>query len=564
MARRLSEITRGAGRLAVVVGVLLGAGKAVGQESGREAAAAPVIIENPFSRGVKAPAGRVTQTRPPGHTEAVYRNPFAAGAAAPPIEIPLLPGPLSRWRRSSPPVDEPSAVKRAIISAGAIRDLQIPWDVVPPAETLREQALLKSGAANSPAVNEFADPPDPARFAATPLAQPAWLNGEPDRSEPASAVGHVSFDEAIVQRPLQGWSGNAAQPARGDSSGVVIAEFDNTAEGWLAQAQQAAATARTLDELSAVVGLCQRGLAERPTAEPAGGMRRLAAWAHNRRGELLADAGRQQEAADEFDAAISLDAHCALAMHNRGVTRAQQNQLEAALGDFNRVIELNPGLAIAYRNRAELLAALGRMNEAVADYSRALESLPDDAELHAARANAWQRLGELDRARTDLDRALEIAPDQPEFLTQRGNLCAEHGQYDKALADLRRTIALAPNSAEAHRSLAWLHATCADDRYRDAARALSAAGKAVELAAPGDSLALEALAAAHAAAGEFDEAVDAQRKAIAGAAAERVAPAQQRLALYQAAKPLLIQPMSRADSGAAAPQSAWRPSPRSR
>jgi tetratricopeptide (TPR) repeat protein len=226
------------------------------------------------------------------------------------------------------------------------------------------------------------------------------------------------------------------------------------------------------------------------------------------------------------------------------VTLAEQNQHSAALRDFNRVIELNPGLAIAYRNRAELLATLERMNEAVADYSRAIELLPDDAELYAARGYAWQRLGEFDRASADLDRALEISPDQVDLLTQRGNLEAEWGEYERAVADFRQAIANEPDRAEAYRSLAWLHATCPDARSRDAEQALWAARKAADLSAPGDYLVQEALAAAHAAAGEFDEARRIQQRAIADTPPEFAAPLRQRLALYEARQPYRSDPPS--------------------
>ena len=88
-------------------------------------------------------------------------------------------------------------------------------------------------------------------------------------------------------------------------------------------------------------------------------LRKLAAWAHNRRGELSADAQRPDEAIHDFQVAISLDPTCSLAIHNRAVSLAQRNQYAAALRDFNRVIELNPGLAVAYRNRAELQCCAG-------------------------------------------------------------------------------------------------------------------------------------------------------------------------------------------------------------
>ena len=110
-------------------------------------------------------------------------------------------------------------------------------------------------------------------------------------------------------------------------------------------------------------------------------MRRLAAWAHNRRGELRNDGSEQKDALADFQAAIALDPTSWAALHNRGVTLAEQGQSAAALRDFNRVLELNPGLSLAYRNRAELLASIGRMGEAVRDYSQAIEKSPDDADL---------------------------------------------------------------------------------------------------------------------------------------------------------------------------------------
>ena len=173
---------------------------------------------------------------------------------------------------------------------------------------------------------------------------------------------------------------------------LVISDEGESSKDWLAQSQRLAQSAESIEDLSAIVNLCQRGLAERPAAELAAPLRRMAAWAHNRRGEMLIDCHRQEEAIRDFQVAISMDPNCSLAIHNRAVTLAQQNQPAAALRDFNRVIELNPGLAIAYRNRAELLASLGRNEEALADYTRAIEGLPDNAELYCARrglASGW-------------------------------------------------------------------------------------------------------------------------------------------------------------------------------
>ena len=224
-----------------------------------------------------------------------------------------------------------------------------------------------------------------------------------------------------------------------------------------------------------------------------------------------------------------MDPNCSLAIHNRGVTLAQRNQFGAALCDFNRVIELNPGLAVAYRNRAELLAALGRMEEAVADYNQAISSLPEDPSLLRARAHAYQRLGDFRHASADITRAIQMAPNDPDLITQRGNLSAEQGKFEAARDDFRNAIAKDTKRAEAHRSLAWLQATCSDPRYRDADQALAHAEKAANLSPEDDYLVLDTLAAANACSGNFGNAVDLEEKAITAAPRDVSTPLEQRL-----------------------------------
>jgi tetratricopeptide (TPR) repeat protein len=216
---------------------------------------------------------------------------------------------------------------------------------------------------------------------------------------------------------------------------------------------------------------------------------------------------------------------------------AQQGQSAAALRDFNRSLVLNPGLAVASRNRAELLASLGRMNEAVRDYTSALEQLPQDAELYNARGYAWQRLGDYQRALADFDESISLAPDRPDAYTQRGNVLSERGEFDQAVSNFQQALRMDPEWADAHRSLAWLLATCPNPRFRDEAQALAAARQAVQLAPQGDSFALDALAAAHANAGQFDEAIRVQEAAIARTPPDMAEPLKERLALYQQGQP---------------------------
>ena len=115
---------------------------------------------------------------------------------------------------------------------------------------------------------------------------------------------------------------------------------------------------------------------------------------------------------------------------------------------------------------------------------------------------------------------------------------AERGDYERAIADFRQALAIDAESAEAHRSLAWLLATCPNQQYRNPRQALASAERAAQLAAPGDPFVLDALAAAHANAGQFDRAVRVQQEAIVNVPGDFAAPFRERLALYRAAAAL--------------------------
>jgi tetratricopeptide (TPR) repeat protein len=130
-------------------------------------------------------------------------------------------------------------------------------------------------------------------------------------------------------------------------------------------------------------------------------------------------------------------------------------------------------------------------------------------------------------------------PTDADGYVARGNDFADRGEYEKAIADYQEAIRLAPTEDEAYTALAWLLATCPEDRVRDGKKAVELATKGCELSGWKDADALSTLAAAHAECGEFEEAVKWQKKAlkIGFDREEETEDAREQLRLYQERKP---------------------------
>jgi hypothetical protein len=155
---------------------------------------------------------------------------------------------------------------------------------------------------------------------------------------------------------------------------------------------------------------------------------------------------------------------------------------------------------------------LGRYDLAIEAFTRSLETVPDDYEAYNNRGIAYSNEGLTEQAEADFNRAIELNPNFHDAYVNRGIERQKQGFIDSALMDYQRALSLAQGDSSAQLLLAWALATWPDERFRDGPLAVKLANGLIRPAAANNPWDL--MAAAYAEAGQYENAVEAQRKYI--------------------------------------------------
>jgi tetratricopeptide (TPR) repeat protein len=198
--------------------------------------------------------------------------------------------------------------------------------------------------------------------------------------------------------------------------------------------------------------------------------------------------------------------------------------------------------AIAYYDRGNASHNKGEYDKAIADYDEAIRLDPKYAIAYCNRGSTWLRKGDTDKAIADYDEAIRLDPNLAMAYYHRGLAWDDESDTDKAIADFDESIRLDPNNVHHENALAWLFATCPDEKYRDGQKAVEHATKACELTDWKEPGWIDTLAAANAEASDFEKAVKWQQKAMEMADESEKADYKSRLDLYEAGKPYRVEP----------------------
>ena len=137
---------------------------------------------------------------------------------------------------------------------------------------------------------------------------------------------------------------------------------------------------------------------------------------------------------------------------------------------------------------------------------------------------------------------LELDPTEGESWYDRGKVYQDRGSYRAAIADYQKAIELCPDLPRYRNQLAWLLATCPVEAFRNGPLAVEHATRACELEEWKDGNTIDTLAAALAECGRFADAVERGRQAVALAPAEVLEQIREHLKLFEAGRPVRIDP----------------------
>jgi choline-sulfatase len=263
--------------------------------------------------------------------------------------------------------------------------------------------------------------------------------------------------------------------------------------------------------------------------------------AHAYLGSALASLARWDEAITHFEQALEVLSENAELHDWLGVALKEKGRSDEALTHFREAVRLKPGLAIAQYNLGRALKQKGQIDEAVRQFRRALALDPRLAAAHNSLGSVLGSQGRLGEAVRHFREALRIDPADAEAHNNLGLALRTMGAREEAVPHFEAALRLKPGWPVPMNEIAWILATHPDARVRNPGEAVRLAEGAAERTGRRQPVILDTLAAAYAAARQFDRAAVTAREATSLAASSGspglAGEIGKRLELYRQQKP---------------------------
>lgn len=124
-------------------------------------------------------------------------------------------------------------------------------------------------------------------------------------------------------------------------------------------------------------------------------------------GSLELNAGKQQEAIDNFMNAIRINSQCSTFFTQLGIAYKHKRMFDDALTYFNKAEQINETEKINRFNKADVLFKLGRYKEAIVECRRVLNEAKESA-VYCLLGQIYQKLGDMEEAHANFELAIKM------------------------------------------------------------------------------------------------------------------------------------------------------------
>src|SRR5918993_1454104 len=234
------------------------------------------------------------------------------------------------------------------------------------------------------------------------------------------------------------------------------------------------------------------------------------------RAELAAcylEANRFADALVQLNEAARLDPTAGRHYDVGRVLLIQQNYTAAETA-FRHALALKPTFAEALYGLAVVRHGQRNLDEAIELYGKALAADVTNSSGHYNLGRAFAERGHLDRAVHSYRKAIELAPEDADAHQSLARALVMQNQIAEAIYRYRRTLEIEPDRVGALLDLAWIIATAPNVQLQVPAEGVRLAERAVRLTNSTNATALDTLAAAYAAAGQIDRAIETSGNAL--------------------------------------------------
>jgi tetratricopeptide (TPR) repeat protein len=255
--------------------------------------------------------------------------------------------------------------------------------------------------------------------------------------------------------------------------------------------------------------------------------------------------GRINDAIAHFSRSVRLAPNMAATHFNLGTALTAAGRVDEAIAEYRRALEMKPDYAVAHNNLGSVLLARGNIKDAALHLSRAIEIDPGRADARNNLAKLLAFEGRTGEALEHLRRALELQPDYPDAHYNLAKILLATNRASEAAEHYRAALALRPDWAPVLKEAAWLLATHPSQTVTDPVQAVLFAERAVAVTGRRNADALDTLAAAYAASGDFDKAISTARMAIdliEDQSSSATSAMRSRLNLYRQRRPFVDTP----------------------